>query len=300
MTTLLSISDQGTTLANSTDVESAKYQLVSASTSDEVCQAIGQWGDQLGVILLDWGIQGADAKEILQWLRSPAGPPSVEIVVVSQEFDREAIDSAIDNGAFYFLFPPYEPQQLLAIVRAANASCVLQRNLAQRIADTEDTFRLLDHGVFQIQTPRQAELLAVHLGSACDDPQRGVGLLELMLNGIEHGNLGITYDEKTTLIQQNRLRDEIAQRMQKPEFRDRRVTVKMRRLKRCLRISISDEGPGFDFEKFMVMSPDRMFDSHGRGVLLANGVLQLEYIAPGNRIEVTIPIEDGRVDPAPT
>jgi hypothetical protein len=34
-----------------------------------------------------------------------------------------------------------------------------------------------------------------------------------------------------------------------------------------------------------------MFDIHGRGILVAGSLLQIEYIDPGNEVRVSIPLE---------
>lgn len=54
---------------------------------------------------------------------------------------------------------------------------------------------------------------------------------------------------------------------------------------------ITDEGSGFDFERYMVLDEDRLFHSHGRGVLLASAVLDIEYLPPGNRVRVVLPAD---------
>ena len=52
------------------------------------------------------------------------------------------------------------------------------------------------------------------------------------------------------------------------------------------RITITDEGCGFDWQRFLVVSPDRMLHSHGRGIAMARGMSfdRLEYRPPGNRV----------------
>lgn len=277
--------------------ENGFHSLTTASSARSQW-AVEEHQDDLETVFLDWGSDAVPSRDILTWLRSPEGLPEVEVVAFASEFDPTDIAEAVERGAFYFLGVPCDPLQLKALAKAAMRSCRLKRDFARKVADTEDTLQLLDVGTFHFRTTHQAKLLAVHLGAASANPQIGVGLHELMLNAVEHGNLAITYDEKSELIAENALQDEIQRRLTLPEYRDRRVTVNMQRLKRRLRLSIIDQGKGFDFERYQSMTPDRMFDRHGRGVIIASNFLKLTYRPPGNHVEVEIPLADDASDPA--
>jgi hypothetical protein len=50
------------------------------------------------------------------------------------------------------------------------------------------------------------------------EPRSAVyGLNELLINAVEHGNLGITYDEKIKLVVEGRLESEIERRLALPQ-----------------------------------------------------------------------------------
>ena len=51
-------------------------------------------------------------------------------------------------------------------------------------------------------------------------------------------------------------------------------------------LEIQDCGEGFDFDHYKVPDPKRILHSHGRGVLMANSLLELEYLPPGNRVKI--------------
>ncbi len=67
-------------------------------------------------------------------------------------------------------------------------------------------------GKFEIRTLDEARNLAAMLSLACPDSgQAGVSFLELMINAIEHGNLG--FEEKSELLAQDTWREEIDRRL---------------------------------------------------------------------------------------
>jgi hypothetical protein len=117
-----------------------------------------------------------------------------------------------------------------------------------------------------------------------------MGLMELMLNAVEHGNLGITYDEKSKLIAENGLQEEIERRLALPEYADRIATARFRRVGKSLIFTIKDEGQGFDWKSYLEMSLDRLMDNHGRGIAMSRSIsfTHLEYRGKGNCVEATI------------
>ncbi len=292
MKTILIIDDEPAELSNLLEMLAAGYfRLETATSGHEARRLIDEKGDSFHAILLDWSLRDDEGLALLQWTKEQADLADVEVVVQSADFVPENVQAGISCGAFYYLTKPFEEAQLRAILQAAVSTTDLKRALAKKVSETEDSLRLLNQGTFYFRTPDEAKLLAVHLGSVCGDPQKGVGLLELMLNAIEHGNLGIDYEKKGELRARRQMQEEIQRRLELPEFRDKRVEVEFTRRGETYEVLITDEGPGFDFERYMVLDEDRLFHSHGRGVLLASAALELEYLPPGNRVRVVLPIE---------
>lgn len=77
-----------------------------------------------------------------------------------------------------------------------------------------------------------------------------VVLSEMLLNAIEHGNCGITYEEKTGwLDQEQSMLDLVEQKCQDPEVAAKRVTFEYSIYPTFSRFLIADEGKGFDWRK---------------------------------------------------
>jgi hypothetical protein len=111
-----------------------------------------------------------------------------------------------------------------------------------------------------------------------------------MVNAVQHGNLSIGYEEKGRLLAKRKLESEMKRRMSHRDYRDRRAQLTIERAPGVMIVTIRDEGPGFDYERYMTLDKNRLFDSHGRGVLLASSTLNLRYIPPGNQVEVQLPL----------
>ena len=54
--------------------------------------------------------------------------------------------------------------------------------------------------------------------------------------------------------------------------------------------TITDQGEGFDWEDYLEMKPERVFDSHGRGIATANIISfdQLNFLGNGSQVEARI------------
>lgn len=116
-----------------------------------------------------------------------------------------------------------------------------------------------------------------------------VGIRELMLNAVEHGNLGITYEEKTALIRTSCWEQEIEQRLRQPAHIGKEARALIERGQNALILTIEDEGVGFDWTRYLEIDPGRVRDPHGRGIALAQAADfdSLTYKAPGNKVVCT-------------
>jgi phosphoserine phosphatase RsbU/P len=152
----------------------------------------------------------------------------------------------------------------------------------------------------QIRTLQEAKALAAALAAEHPDPDRVViGLTELLVNAVEHGNLGITYEEKAELLERGDLQAEIERRLALPALASRRVTVTLRHEPDQLVTTIEDEGDGFDWRPYLDVDPERSLNLNGNGIAIARGMSfdDLTYHGRGNRVvavvRVTTPPDPG-------
>jgi len=143
---------------------------------------------------------------------------------------------------------------------------------------------------YKIQTLEDAQQLSVSIANNTSKPNENLVICELLNNAIEHGNLGITYDEKSDLIEKDIFLEEIERRQNLLENRDKYAEVV---IKKCLEggmvVTIIDQGKGFDFNKYLSIDNSRLFESHGRGIAIANTILKIQYLDKGNKVVVFFP-----------
>jgi anti-sigma regulatory factor (Ser/Thr protein kinase) len=145
-------------------------------------------------------------------------------------------------------------------------------------------------GQFEIQTMEEAEKLSTMLANQYPDPDRvATGIWELISNSVEHGNLEIDFDEKVRLIESGTYADEIARRLRLPKYAERFVLVDFKRTKGAIRLSVCDDGPGFDYSKYFEAdyAPD---GPNGRGIVIASRLSfdRVVYHGRGNVVDAII------------
>lgn len=117
-----------------------------------------------------------------------------------------------------------------------------------------------------------------------------VGLTELLVNAVEHGNLGLSYEDKKRLRLKNTWEAEVARRQSLPEYGARTVRVWVARHPNRIEFMIADEGAGFDWKRYLEFDPERMTDPNGRGIAMARmlSFSGIEFIGAGNSVVATI------------
>ena len=203
---------------------------------------------------------------------------------------------ALQKGAVYVVRKG-EPISIIRSVVISSMNVVEEnRQLRDEVRRRSSAIGLIQSGEFQIRTLEEARNLSTMLSLACPSPESvALGLVELIVNGIEHGNLGIKYEEKTVLIEQGRWMEEVVSRLAMPENEKKYVTVLFLKVARKIRFRIIDCGDGFDYSNYLEITPERLLGQHGRGILMAQGGCfdRMEYQGAGNEVvvEVDLPPE---------
>jgi DNA-binding response OmpR family regulator len=243
------------------------------------------------VVLLDRMMSGLDGIEVLRRMKAEPRLAHTPVVMQTAAAAPDQVCEGLTAGAHYYLTKPYAPSTLRTIVRAALEHARDRRELEARAGNFAEAMVLLARAEFTVRTHGEAQRVAALVSQACPEPRAAVlGLAELMINGIEHGNLGITCAEKAALLREDRLAAELARRQGLPQCAPRRVRLRFERNGGELSFEVSDEGEGFDYTKYLELDPERAFEPNGRGIALARmmSFSRLEYQGMGNVVIATI------------
>jgi CheY-like chemotaxis protein len=255
------------------------------------------------LIVLDRMMPVLDGFSLLKRVKADSRFGILPVIMQTAASSPEEVREGIEAGAYYYLTKPYQPEALHAIVRAALTDIEERRQANAATARHEDILGLMSYAEFDFCSLDQAHMLAGSLATLCPEPgMAALGLTELLINAIEHGNLGISYAEKKALRQHEGWESEIARRLAMPEFSELSACVRVTRDKHELVFRVEDQGSGFDWQRYMDFDPERAFDPNGRGIAMARQVSfsRITYEGRGNIVTATISLEAGAVSPAPT
>ncbi|HSP17502.1 MAG TPA: response regulator [Thermoanaerobaculia bacterium] len=262
-----------------------------ATNGAEALQALESDPDHYDVVLLDRRMPDVDGLTVLARMKEHPKLRMIPVILETAATEARDVIEGIRTGAWYYLTKPYDPQMLLSVVSAAANDYGEFKDLRARLRQGLKTLRLLRTAVFSIRTVEEARDVGTILANACPDPDSAViGLTELLLNAVEHGNLGITYEEKSAMTDKDQWQREIERRLALPENATKRVEIHFERDSESVRFTIRDAGQGFDWTRFVDIDPTRAFDTHGRGIFMARRLSfsSLDYRGAGNVVVATV------------
>lgn len=279
--------------------DEAPFTVETADGGEAAWQWLKRPDADFKLILLDRMMPGLDGIGLLKRIKSDPDLAAIPVIMQTAANSPEQIREGLEAGAYYYLTKPYRRDNLLAIVHAALSDAEARHSLSDQLHRHVNSLQFLDQAEFSVRTISEAGQLASFIAQACPNPEQAViGISELLINGVEHGNLGLSYAEKTRLKQEDSWQAEIDRRAALPENRDKIVQLNYQRRDGKISLRISDQGDGFNWHKFLELDPERAFDPNGRGIALARmlsfsgityegcGNVAVAIIDPGSRSEL--------------
>lgn len=286
---LLAVDDESLNLMLITEyLKHSGYHIETARDGAEAWELLEARPREFDVVLLDLMMPRMDGLEVLRRIKKHPQLQFIPVILQTALASPEDIHVGIRAGAYYYLTKPFEKEMLRSVVATAAQDHMRYRRMQDEIDRTNRIFGLMSRSEFRFSTLDEGRELAGLLASACPDPRKTVvGLGELLVNAVEHGNLGIGYQEKGRLLEQGQLAAEVAQRLASPEYKNRHVEVVYQRIDGEIRIRIRDQGQGFDWQNYEEVDARRVFDAHGRGIAVARIMSFDEVKYHGNGSDVS-------------
>jgi CheY-like chemotaxis protein len=248
------------------------------------------------IIVLDRMMPNMDGMQFLAAIRKDPRFRDIPVVMQTAAARSEQVLEGIAAGAFHYLTKPYERAMLLGIVNSALSDAQRKKQLKEEVKKYRSVIGLLDESRFRFRTLEDARNLANYVAACFPEPGKAVfGLHELLMNAVEHGNLGISYNEKSQFISKGALQAEIERRLSLAENAEKFGTLILTVSPAQCKVHIVDKGAGFDWRKYMEFSAERATDTHGRGIATARAFSfdSLEYLGPGNEVVVSVRSDAG-------
>lgn len=239
------------------------------------------------VIVLDRMMPNMDGMAVLKSINENELWRNIPVIMQTAAASSKQIQEGIEAGVYYYLAKPYNESLFLSIVRAALKDSVGRREMHDQVHKQRRTLGLMDKGRFRFRTLEETNNLSYFIANCFPEPEHIVyGLNELMVNAVEHGNLGITYDEKMELSLSGQWQAEIERRLALPEYKNKYAILEYTADENQITVSILDQGQGFEWQNYLELSPKRATDPNGRGIAIAKmkSFPTLEYKGCGNEV----------------
>lgn len=254
-------------------------------------EAVESHPGEFDVVLLDRMMPRLNGIQLLQRIRADERFEALPVIMQTSAADQREVLEGIQAGAYYYLTKPFRKEMLRSIVRAAASDYARVKALRDELRKQVGVLNLLRTGRFEFRTLGEAMDLGAFLARAFPDPDRVlIGLSELLVNAVEHGNLELSYDDKGRLEEQGVWREEIERRLADPSFGARLAVAELERRADSVTVTIRDQGQGFNPEPYLHVDPARLFDTHGRGILIAKTMSfdELEYRDRGREVVAVV------------
>lgn len=113
-------------------------------------------------------------------------------------------------------------------------------------------------------------------------------LKELLVNSVEHGNLGISFEEKTESLANDEYFQVLIDRQKDPKNITKKICVEYSLLPDRVEFRITDAGDGFDHEKMLTRPKNDLSlvpVGHGRGIMMAREFFdKIQFNTKGNSV----------------
>ncbi len=269
-------------------LESNDYEFRSAANGIEGLNIFEEY--QPDIVLTDIQMPIMDGLELLEAIRDTKSD-TIVIIVTAFGTENYAIQ-ALHLGANNYLKKPVSSQELLRLLKKYKAilsSKYSPEALPGRLINRKFS---IEFNTEYNKIPKIVDKVIVESNLDIDDNEKiniELGLVELITNAIEHGNLNINYEEKQKALDDGILGDLYNKRMEDAVYQNRTITIDFFADLEKYQWTITDEGNGFDWNTLPnPTDEDHILELNGRGVFISRFLFdKIEYIGKGNIVVAT-------------
>ncbi len=250
-------------------------------------EALAEHHDDVMLVIIDIRMPGLSGLEFMR--RAATDCPDTPFIVTSGNASKKDIIQALKQGALDYFEKPFAVKEISASI--LKVGLLADENLKtlqvyRSLVEKRLLFRI-ENDISRVQ-PLVSALVA-EIKISCRIPRSQfpgmrMGLHELIVNAIEHGNLELASELKD----HHNYMDILKRRAAQPRFCARRVTVEVIIAANAFSCVISDQGPGFDWRSLPdPTDPENLFKPHGRGVIMAGNFFdEFFFNESGNQVTV--------------
>ena len=226
------------------------FQTDSAENGREAVDLLSANPDKYQAVLLDRMMPEMGGIEVTHFMKQDPRLRMIPVIMQTAKATKQDIEEGLGAGILYYLTKPFAKDELLAIVDTAVRYFYEYQELCDELDANKEEIQA--QGSFEFSSLNEARNAATALAGLAKDPGKVVvGLFELFINAIEHGNLGIGFNFKSELQKSGTWLSEIERRQQLPENMDKKVSVEYQIENGNVNYTVKDQGHGFNYREFL-------------------------------------------------
>ncbi len=210
------------------------------------------------------------------------------VILMTGHGNEEMVLKALQGGATSFFKKPFNVQELIREIHK-----IFRYRVEVLRSSLFSPFLLEETKSFSLETGNPLyypiiNQITLQLPNLLDESEilnLKIGIEEMITNAIEHGNLGISFQEKNAAIARGGWGDLLSERLRQNDNADKRVKIHSSISADAFRIVIEDEGGGFDWRNLPAVIPENLFTFSGRGIFLTKIYYdEVIYNEAGNQV----------------
>jgi CheY-like chemotaxis protein len=263
-----------------------KYSVVEVSSAEEAISLYDSEKYQFDALIVDLVLPGKSGGDLAKYNFENKQLP---IIVVTAFADANLALKLFEYGVEDYVLKPMESWQFSGILinalsrKALNSDVESDKNpFIGNIANLQVVSRMSELG-------RANHWLASMVKDVMSKKERTKfmnTLGEFLLNAHEHGNLNFSEELKSKLLEDNHFDLEMGLR---ESSCNKTIDVRIAAIRGQVAVYISDEGEGFDYEKYLNMTEEEILERadmlNGRGIILGRAYFdRIKYWNNGSAV----------------
>jgi DNA-binding response OmpR family regulator len=256
-------------------------------------------GNSYDMVLLDFVMPKMNGLEFLAAVRDIN--PKLPVMMISGYRTRENTLEALRLGAIGFIKKPFSLKDVLKNMRLVLQASRSKKELGPIIPFLKKGSMEFVFRTDAVEPDKMSLYLATHLGEMGFIEGHRISTValafnEVITNAVEHGNLELPVNyflEEPGGETRESIADESIERLRTARYADRTITIRYQCENDETRVSVIDEGPGFDVDsvrEFLESRDNSAASDHiGRGLILVKyAVDEVRFNDRGNEVTLII------------
>jgi DNA-binding response OmpR family regulator len=266
-------------------LERHKYRAFQACDGGEALRILAD--EAPPIVVTDVMMPGMDGLELLMEIKKVS--PETCVVLMTGHGSEDLVIRAIRNGASNYFNKPISMMEfiyaigvLADLIRGRRALELDVRKITRERVTIEtdndfDSIYSIIHRLTETVSHLTEEVHSIR-----------IGLMEMICNAIEHGNLNITCEEKQKALEKGTLNELYRARSRISPCRERRVRVDYDLSEGRVAYRVTDEGRGFDWRRLPDPGdPASLLSASGRGIIVTKLYMdEMVYSEKGNEVMI--------------